>query len=205
MENHLGKQAHGSSWAIVRQCSPMLQIRWMPTTGWRLWVRCSLQLRVMTGRRSCLLLDDSRVLTDKRHIHLRSASVQTYTFFTTEFSRFLSIRGARGLQAFDLPLHTSYSNPNYDWTRKLLNYTRENDQAIKIGDTRPWVYDTRTCNRFEQETQSNLSRVVTTVSPFPSSRTVTTRRYSWLVLWWKRRIEWIQGSIGALLPLRNGS
>jgi hypothetical protein len=37
-----------------------------------------------------------------------------HTFFTTGFLRFLSIRGARGLQAFDLPLHTSYSNPNYD-------------------------------------------------------------------------------------------
>jgi ribonuclease HI len=54
------------------------------------------------------------VLTNKRRIHLRSASVQTYTFFTTGFPRFLSIRGARGLQAFDLPLLTSYSNPNYD-------------------------------------------------------------------------------------------
>jgi hypothetical protein len=41
---------------------------------------------------------------DKRRIHLRSASVRTYNFFTTEFPRFLSIRGARGLQAFDLPL-----------------------------------------------------------------------------------------------------
>jgi hypothetical protein len=51
------------------------------------------------------------VLTDKRCIHLRSASVRTYTFFTTGFPRFLSIRGARGLQAFDLPLLTNYSNP----------------------------------------------------------------------------------------------
>jgi hypothetical protein len=42
---------------------------------------------------------------------------------------------------------------------------------LKIGDTRPWVYDTRTCNRFEHENQSNLSGVVTTISPFPSSRT----------------------------------
>jgi hypothetical protein len=57
---------------------------------------------------------------------------------------------------------------------------------LKIGDTRPWVYDTRTCNRFEHENQSNLSGVVTTVSPFPSSRTLTTRRYSWLDLWWSR-------------------
>jgi hypothetical protein len=24
---------------------------------------------------------------------------------------------------------------------KQLNYTRENDLDIKIGDTRPWVYD----------------------------------------------------------------
>jgi hypothetical protein len=31
-----------------------------------------------------------------------------HTFFTTGFPRFLSIRGARGLQAFDLPLHTNY-------------------------------------------------------------------------------------------------
>jgi hypothetical protein len=54
------------------------------------------------------------VLTDKTRIHLRSASVRTYTFFTTGFPRFLSIRGARGLQAFDLSLHTNYSNPNYD-------------------------------------------------------------------------------------------
>jgi hypothetical protein len=54
------------------------------------------------------------LLTDKRRIPLRSASVRTYIFFTTGFPRFLSIRGARGLQAFDLPLHSSYSNPNYD-------------------------------------------------------------------------------------------
>jgi hypothetical protein len=31
---------------------------------------------------------------------------------------------------------------------------------LKIDDTRPWVYDTRTCNRFEHENQSNLSGVV---------------------------------------------
>jgi hypothetical protein len=54
------------------------------------------------------------VLMDKKRIPLRSASVRTYTFFTMGFPRFLSIRGARGLQAFDLPLNTSYSNPNYD-------------------------------------------------------------------------------------------
>jgi hypothetical protein len=54
------------------------------------------------------------LLTDKRRNHLRSASVRTYTFFTTGFPRFLSICGARGLQAFDLPLLTNYSNPNYD-------------------------------------------------------------------------------------------
>jgi hypothetical protein len=40
-----------------------------------------------------------RVLTDKTRIHLRSASVRTYTFFTTGFPRFLSIRRARGLLA----------------------------------------------------------------------------------------------------------
>jgi hypothetical protein len=57
---------------------------------------------------------------------------------------------------------------------------------LKIGHTRPWVYNTRTCNHFEHENQSNLSGFVTTVSPFPSSRTLTTRRYSWLDLWWSR-------------------
>jgi hypothetical protein len=61
----------------------------------------------------CLEMMNS-LLTDKRHIHLRSTSVRTYTFFTTGFPRFLSICGARGLQAFDLPLLTSYSKPNYD-------------------------------------------------------------------------------------------
>jgi hypothetical protein len=55
-----------------------------------------------------------QLLMDKRRIPLRSASVRTYTFFTTGFPRFLSIRRARGLQAFDLPLHSSHSNPNYD-------------------------------------------------------------------------------------------
>jgi hypothetical protein len=55
-----------------------------------------------------------KLLTDKRRIPLRYASVWTYTFFTTGFPRFLSIRGARGLQAFDLLLLTNYSNPNYD-------------------------------------------------------------------------------------------
>jgi hypothetical protein len=67
-------------------------------------------------------------------------------------------------------------------------------------DTCPWVYDTWTCNRFKHENRSNLSGVVTTVSHFSSPRTVTTWRYSWLYLWWTRRIAWIQGSIGALLP-----
>jgi hypothetical protein len=41
------------------------------------------------------------VLTDKTSIHLRSASVRTYTFFTTGFPKFLSIRGARGLLALN--------------------------------------------------------------------------------------------------------
>jgi hypothetical protein len=41
------------------------------------------------------------LLTDKTRIHLRSASVRTYTFFTTRFPRFLSIRGARGLLALN--------------------------------------------------------------------------------------------------------
>jgi hypothetical protein len=57
---------------------------------------------------------DEGLLTDKRCIHLGFANVRTYTFFTTGFPRFLSIRGARGLQAFDLPLLTNYSNSNYD-------------------------------------------------------------------------------------------
>jgi hypothetical protein len=48
------------------------------------------------------------VLTDKRCIPLRSASVRTQHLFTTGFPRFLSIRGARGLQAFDQQRHTSY-------------------------------------------------------------------------------------------------
>jgi hypothetical protein len=56
----------------------------------------------------------SLLLTDKRRIHLRSASIRTYTFFTTRFPRFLSIRGARGLKAFDLPLLTNLSKP-YLW------------------------------------------------------------------------------------------
>jgi hypothetical protein len=41
------------------------------------------------------------LLTDKTRIHLRSASVRTYTFFTTGFPRFLSIRRARGLLALN--------------------------------------------------------------------------------------------------------
>jgi hypothetical protein len=45
--------------------------------------------------------DFGSVLTDKTRIHLRSASVRTYTFFTTRFPRFLSIRGARGLLALN--------------------------------------------------------------------------------------------------------
>jgi hypothetical protein len=71
----------------------------------------ALRSRCGTRARSCTRC---ALLTDKRRIPLRSTSVRTYTFFTTGFPRFLSIRGARGLQAFDLPLHTSYSNPNYD-------------------------------------------------------------------------------------------
>jgi hypothetical protein len=52
-----------------------------------------------------------QLLTDKRCIHLRSASVRTYTFFTTGFPRFLSICVARRLQAFDLPLFTNLPKP----------------------------------------------------------------------------------------------
>jgi hypothetical protein len=51
------------------------------------------------------------MLTDKRCIPLRSASVRTPHLFTTGFPRFLSIRGARGLQAFDQQRHTSYLKP----------------------------------------------------------------------------------------------
>jgi hypothetical protein len=51
------------------------------------------------------------LLTDKTRIHLRSASVRTYTFFTMGFPRLLSIRGARRLQAFDLPLLTNLPKP----------------------------------------------------------------------------------------------
>jgi hypothetical protein len=66
----------------------------------------------LTGKyKGTILTDVAAVLTDKRRIHLRSASVRTYTFFTTGFPRFLSIRRARGLQAFDQPLLTNYSNP----------------------------------------------------------------------------------------------
>jgi hypothetical protein len=72
-------------------------------------------------------------------------------------------------------------------------------------DTFPWVYDTWTCNRFKQENRSNLSGVVTTVPPFPSPRTVTTRRYSWLDLWWTQRIEWFMGALELYFPLRHGS
>jgi hypothetical protein len=42
-----------------------------------------------------------KMLTDKTRIHLRSASVRTYTFFTTGFPRYLSIRRARGLLALN--------------------------------------------------------------------------------------------------------
>jgi hypothetical protein len=44
---------------------------------------------------------EKALLTDKTRIHLRSASVRTYTFFTTGFPRLLSIRGARGLLALN--------------------------------------------------------------------------------------------------------
>jgi hypothetical protein len=39
--------------------------------------------------------------------------------------------------------------------------------TIYEKDTCPWVYDTWTSNRFKHENQSNLSGVVTTISPFP--------------------------------------
>jgi hypothetical protein len=48
------------------------------------------------------------VLTDK-DVSLYNPQVYgPHTFFTTGFPRFLSIRGARGLQAFDQQQHTSY-------------------------------------------------------------------------------------------------
>jgi hypothetical protein len=138
---------------------------------------------------------------------LRSASVWTYTFFTMGFPRFLSIRGARGLHAFALSLLTNLPKP-YSIVKLDNNYTTL-ERTIKptryIKDTCPRVYDTWTCNCLKNENQSNLSGVVTTVSPFPSPCTVTTRRYSWLHQWWTRRIEWIQGSIAILLPLRHDS
>jgi hypothetical protein len=84
----------------------------VPQISWGNSVLASTYRGLCSGCRR--VVRQSRLLKDKRRIHLRSASVRTYTFFTTEFPRFLSIRGARGLQAFDLPLLTSYSNPNYD-------------------------------------------------------------------------------------------
>jgi hypothetical protein len=48
------------------------------------------------------------LLTDKRRIPLRSEAYGPHTFFTTGFLRFLSIHGARRLQAFNLLLRTSY-------------------------------------------------------------------------------------------------
>jgi hypothetical protein len=51
---------------------------------------------------------------DKIRIHLRFASVRTYTFFTTGFPMFLSFHGARGLQVFDLPILTNLPKP-YLW------------------------------------------------------------------------------------------
>jgi hypothetical protein len=63
--------------------------------------------RNIINRKECIFANQdiaasisSMMLTDKKRIHLRFASVRTYTFFTMRFPRFLSIRG---LQAFDLP------------------------------------------------------------------------------------------------------
>jgi hypothetical protein len=58
------------------------------------------QLQVVTEEASRF----QSLLTDKTRIHLRSTSVRTYTFFTTGFPRFLSIRGARGLLALNQAL-----------------------------------------------------------------------------------------------------
>jgi hypothetical protein len=54
-----------------------------------------------TSPKPCVRVPLHIVLTDKTRIHLRSASVRTYTFFTTGFPRFLAIRGARGLLALN--------------------------------------------------------------------------------------------------------
>jgi hypothetical protein len=168
----------------------------------------------MPGPREVIVIDpneneckDGLLLTDKTRIHVQSASVRTYIFSPHGFPRFLWIRGAWWLHMFDLPLLTNLSKPQS--TVKLENNYVTLERTIKptryVKDTCPRVYGTWTCNHITYENRSNLSGVVTTVSPFPSPRTVTMQRYSWLDLWWTRRVEWIQGSIEILLPSRHGS
>jgi histone deacetylase 1/2 len=60
-----------------------------------------LGFKASTADTSLFFFRKGSLLTDKTRIHLRSASVRTYTFFTTGFPRFLSIRGARGLLALN--------------------------------------------------------------------------------------------------------
>jgi hypothetical protein len=48
------------------------------------------------------------MLTDKDVSLYDPQAYEPHTFFTTGFPRFWSIRGARGLQAFDQQRHTSY-------------------------------------------------------------------------------------------------
>jgi hypothetical protein len=52
------------------------------------------------------------------------------------------------------------------------------ERTISNQDRRHSPMGPRPCNQLRALNQSNLSGVVTTVSPFPSSCTVTTRRYS---------------------------
>jgi hypothetical protein len=60
------------------------------------WIPCGIPY-VKTTRWHTWHQEGCCMLMDKTRIHLRSSSVRTYTFFTTGFPRFLSIRGARGL------------------------------------------------------------------------------------------------------------
>jgi hypothetical protein len=67
-------------------------------------------LRIDDGRRRarCLVWRLGQLLTDKSVSLYDPQAYGPHTFFTTGFPRFLSIRGARGLQVFDLPSHSSY-------------------------------------------------------------------------------------------------
>jgi hypothetical protein len=63
--------------------------------------RAKVSVRTVLAWGDRKVVGGAAVLTDKTRIHLRSASVRTYTFFTTGFPRFLSIHGARGLLALN--------------------------------------------------------------------------------------------------------